>query len=90
MCAHMPFAARPSPAGRGSTSRNFNHCGFQNGSSVRENLGGMADQHVQAISNSVNVVLPCTTFMWAPPKSVRESVYSIHRGSLGRVIGKRN
>ncbi len=57
---------------------------------VRKNLGPSADQHVHAIRNSGNVVLPCTTCMWAALKRVRESVYSIHRGSLGSVIEKRN
>lgn len=38
----------------------------------RKNLGRMTDQHVQAIKNQVNVVLPCTTFVWAAPKTARE------------------
>jgi hypothetical protein len=41
---------------------------------VRKNLSRSAEQHVHAIRNSVNVVLPYTSSMWAALQTVSRSI----------------
>jgi hypothetical protein len=82
----MLFAARPSPAREDSAAEILIIAGFR----FRKNLGRMVDQHVQAIKNSSQCRSALHHIHVGSTEDGQGSVYSIHRGSLGWMIEKRN